>query len=172
MLNVKYDFSSVHIDVPLSLSDDIIRWGKKEVTDEDIYATQKEPSFGREDEIHITILYGIHNSRPDQVAKLLRNNGPINVRLGKIGVFTNPLKYDVVMIEVDSPDLHKLYNLLDKGVAHSNRYNVYSPHVTIAYVKKGRAWDYYGIDKWVGTEFSMNHVIFSSKNGIKHQIDI
>lgn len=170
MRNVRYDYSSVHVDVSLPLHDEIVKWGRANVRDEEIYVTQKDPTFGREDEIHITILYGLHTEEPDEVIKLLEKQGPVKVKLGQIGVFTNPYKFDVVMIEAISDELRRFNELLTKNVKYSNKYGVYNPHVTIAYVKKGKGWKFNRTNVWEGREFTCNYAVFSSKNGLKEKI--
>jgi 2'-5' RNA ligase len=171
MHRVQYDFSSVHVDVPPVLAMEIMEWGQQ-VSDEDIYVTQSDPTFGREDEIHITILYGLHTDNPEQLRKLLERSGPVNVTLGKIEVFTNPQNYDVVMIEAHSRELHDLNVLLKEKTAHSSRFPLYQPHVTIAYVKKGRGWEHRGLDQWEGTQFMCHYAVFSSRNGGKYRISL
>lgn len=172
MLNVKYDFSCVHIDLPLNLSNEIILWGSKYVTDEDIYVSQKDPTFGREDEIHATILYGIHGESAEEVTNLLKGIGPIKANLGKLNVFTNPYYFDVVMIEVNSEDLCNLNKLLSENIKHTNKYGAYKPHVTIAYVKKNRGWKYLGINKFQGMQFTCDQCVFSSKDGSKYRFSL
>lgn len=172
MQNVKYDFSSCHVDVPSPHSDDIIEWGRSHVLDDDLFVTQRDPTFGREDEIHITILYGLHAENPDQVRDILKGAGPVRVKLGKMDVFTNPYKFDVVMIEVESDDLCDLNDMLQKKVKFTNKYPIYAPHVTIAYVKKGKGWKHHGNDTFEGREFICNYAVFSSKNGSKERIQL
>lgn len=172
MLNVKYDFSCVHVDLPPDLSQEIIHWGAKHVTDEEIYVSQKDLSFGREDEIHSTILYGIHNESPEQVKHLLQGFGTIHATLGRLNIFTNPHHFDVVMIEVISEDLCNLNRLLSEEVKHTNKYGQYKPHVTIAYVKKNKGWKYLGNSKFQGIKFTCNYCVFSSKDGTKYRVFI
>lgn len=169
MFNVKYNFSCIHVHVPLPLSEEIITWGKDQVADDDLFVAQKDPTFGREDEIHTTILYGIHSELPNESIELLKNCGAIKATLGKIAVFTNPSKFDVVMIEVKSPDLCRLNELVAKNIRHTNRYGVYKPHITVAYVKKGRGWKHFGINRWKEVEFECTNAVFSSKNGSKYE---
>jgi 2'-5' RNA ligase len=172
MLNVKYDFSSVHVDVPPTLADSIIQWGKKQIKDEDIYVSAKEATLGRENEIHATVLYGIHSSSADQSIKLLKDTGPIKAKLGKTGIFIKPRSYDVIMIEIESSDLNRLNELLIKNIKHTNKYGLYKPHVTIAYVKKGKAWKHVNNLDWCGMEFTCDEAVFSSKNGSKHRFSL
>lgn len=162
----------MHVELPQNLSEEIIDWGRKHVTDEDIYVTQNNPSFGREDEIHTTILYGIHSDSSQEVFDLLKGYGEIQATLGKINVFTNPFYFDVVMIEVISEDLNKLNELLSKNIKHTNKYGPYKPHVTISYVKKNKGWKYLGNSKFQGIKFTCNDCVFSSKQGTKDRFSL
>lgn len=172
MRNVKYDYSSCHIELPKSLATEVVRWGQKNIGDNDIYVTQRDPTFGREDEMHITILYGIHSESSESVRKILEDSGPIRVELGKIQLFTNPFKFDVVVIDVQSDDLVRMHEKLQKSIKHTSKYPVYKPHVTIAYVKKGKGWKHHGVNIWDGTEFTADYAIFSSKDGSKERISL
>lgn len=171
MKNVSYDFSSSHLDVPDPLGAEILEWGKEKVTDDDIYVTQSGMGYGREDEMHVTVLYGIHSESSELVEKLVKGNKPIKVKLGKVEVFTNPHKFDVVVIDVISHELRALNDRLVKEVEHTNNYGGYRPHITVAYVKKGKGWKHRGSNLWEGQEFDASHLIFSSINGSKKRID-
>ncbi len=168
MHNVKYDYSSVHVLLPPELSNEIIEWGRNEITDDDIYVSQNDPSYGREDEIHATVLYGIHSDDPETVRPLIEGNGKIKVKLGPTDLFLSQ-KFDVVNIYVISPDLRKLNAKLET-VPYTNKHGIYKPHVTVAYVKKGKGWKHRGIELWDGREFTCDYCIFSSKDGTKKKI--
>jgi 2'-5' RNA ligase len=172
MQNTQYDYSSIHVDIPEPLAGKIVRWGRKEVSDDDIFVSPQDPSFGREDEMHVTMLYGLHSNSPDQAEKILKGEKPIHVKLGKIEVFTNPQKFDVIVISIESEDLCRLNQKLRDNVEYTNTYDKYQPHATIAYVKKGKGWKHRGSDKWAGQEFTCDSVIFSSKNGSKDPITL
>lgn len=172
MLNTKYDYSSVHVDVLSPLADEIIAWGKQNVSDDDIYVSQRDPSFGREDEIHVTVLYGIHSESADPVVSAIQSSGRITAKLGKLSVFTNPYRFDVLMIEVISPDLVARNQLLQEKVKFTNKYGAYRPHLTIAYVKKGKGWKHHGVSRFEGKTFSADYAVFSSKKGFKQVISL
>lgn len=172
MQNTKYDYSSIHVEIPSLLSNDIIAWGRETITDNEIFVSQQEPTFGREDEIHVTILYGLHDENPEEVKKILAKEKSIKVRLGVTKIFSNPLKFDVVVIRVISHDLRRLNKKLASQVAYTNRYGEYNPHVTIAYVKKGKGWQHGKKDNWKNQEFVCDSAIFSSKNGSKERIPL
>ena len=171
MKNTQYDFSSIHVDLPTPLAKEIQNWGNTKILDDDIFVSQTDPSFGREDEMHVTVLYGIHSESSEQVNKLIKD-GKLKVTLGKVEVFSNPLKFDVIVVAVDSPDLIALNEKMRKDIEYTNKYSEYKPHVTVAYVKNGKGWQHQGYDKWKGKEFSCNYIVFSSKNGSKERISI
>lgn len=170
MRNVRYDYSSCHVDVPSPYAEEIVAWGREAIPDDDLFVTQRAPTFGREDEVHITILYGIHGESADPVRKLMEGFGPVRVDLGSVAVFSNPLKFDVVVIEAFSDDLCRLNDLLQRNVKFTNKYTYYNPHVTVAYVQKGKGWKYYETRNWSGHSFHCETAVFSSKNGSKELI--
>jgi len=172
MQSVRYEYSSVHINLPKDLGDEIVEWGNQNIKDEDVFKDPKDPSFGREDEMHITILYGLHSECPKQTKKLLKKEPEIDVSLGKIDLFTGPTLFDVVIVSVFSEDLRRLNSKLRDNVLFSNRYKSYIPHVTIAYIKKDKGWHHKGNNVFKRREFSTDTVIFSSKSGTKESFQI
>lgn len=172
MKDVKYEYSSVHVLAAPKLSSEIIAWSTKQIPDEDIFVSQEDPNFGREDDIHVTILYGIHSEKSAKTKKLLLGERPVRIKLGKTGTFTNPPDFDVVWIDIISPDLHRLNRKLEDHLDFTNKYSEYKPHMTLAYVKKGKGKKHGSLDHWEGTEFICDHVIFSSKNGTKEKISL
>lgn len=137
MQHVRYAFSSVHANLPTTLSERIINWGLKNVKEDDVFKDFSNNFVGRENEIHVTILYGLHSESPSETQRLVQTTKQFTVTLGKISIFTND-KYDVVQIRAYSEDLIKLNQLLRKHVSFTDRFIIYQPHVTIAYVKKGQ----------------------------------
>ena len=171
MQNVKYEYSSVHIDVPDPLANDLILWGKKKIKDSDIFVSQTDQSFGREDEMHVTVLYGIHSDSSEEVAKIALGQKTISVKLSEVDVFSND-KFDVVVVKVISEDLNLLNEHLTDNIEFTNKYKEYKPHITLAYVKKGKGWKYHGLNHWKDEEFTTDYIVFSSKNGVKQKLKI
>jgi 2'-5' RNA ligase len=170
MLRQNYDFSSVHIEVPCPLSDEIIKWGKEHLPDEDVF--MYEGTLGREDEIHITVLYGIHSESSQQTRELLRKTKSLSIKLGRVKLFSNNDRFDVVYVEAENESLYDMNRRFKNHIKYTNRYPKYEPHVTIAYVKKGKGLEHYGKYCFVGKSFVCDHVIFSSKNGAKENIPL
>lgn len=170
MKKSKYEYSSVHVNLPNDLANDIITWGKKQILDRELFIAPLDPGLGREDDIHITVLYGLHTDNKNQVEKLLQNESKPKVRLGKVELFTNSNSYDVVVVHVISHDLRRMNRILKENVKYTNKYSSYKPHATIAFIKKDKGWKYRGVDKWEGIEFLCNDLIFSPTKGPKEKI--
>ena len=166
-----YPYSSVQINLPSILADQVMRWGRDMVQEKDIYCPPNDLIHGREDEVHITLLYGVHAHSHEEVQSVLSGQNPFEVRLGHISVFTTNEEFDVIKIEALSSSLFYLNHLLRTNLPNTSNYSVYKPHVTIAYVKKGTDYknligdDYFKEWKWTNST-----VIFSSKNGQKTPI--
>lgn len=118
------------------------------IPEEDLYYAEEGagdsygPSYGRETDSHITVLYGLETRNPDDVIELLQGSGPVTVEFGEVSLFENE-KYDVLKVSVVSPDLHKLNKLLRDQLEWENDYgDSYLPHVTIAYLKTGEGKKY------------------------------
>lgn len=154
-------FSYVSLPVPRELAAEILQWGDDHVPDSQI----ADGSHGREDDIHITVLYGIHTESPNAVKREISGLKPLTIRLGKVSVFSNSDEYDVVKIDVHSRSLRALHALLKDRLDHTETYHEFSPHVTIAYVKKGRGWKYDGDATFDGRSFTSDALTFSSANG-------
>lgn len=171
MNNVKYSFSSVHINLPDPLASDIIHWGRENIPENEVFKNPDDPSFGREDEIHVTVLYGLHSDSPQDTKKVLLTQKPLTIELGKISIFSHE-KFDVIKIDINSPELHKLNKKMTDFVTYTNKFKEYTPHVTIAYVKKGKGWKYSGNTVFDGKLFEANEVCFSSRSGKKTKIPL
>lgn len=169
-LNGIYKYSSVQIQVPHQYSEAIINFGLGSIPDDQIY-TDPDGTMGRENDIHCTILYGIHTSEPGEIQEYFQNQRsimkfPIVMKLGKIGIFDRP-ECKVIKIDVISPELEKL-NAGLRSFPHTNKFPEYHPHITIGYTKK--TFDENTLDKDFFTDlgFSSNEIIFSSRSGEKY----
>ncbi len=172
MNNVIYDYSSTQINLPSQLAADVIQWGEDSIKDGDVYTTPDDPSFGREDEMHVTVLYGLHTTSAEKVKKVLAGEESLEIRLGVVSMFSTNDKFDVIKIEVLSPSLHKLHHMLARNLPCSQMYPRFNPHVTIAYVKKGRCTGLLGSGAFKGKSWQADSIIFSSKSGTKTSIPL
>lgn len=161
-----YQYSSLQINVPSAIATQILEWGDKEILEKDIYSPSDDLVHGREDELHVTILYGIYSEIPAEIFSLLANQSSFKLELGQISIFENE-NFDVIKIEVISPELVYLNELLKKGIDHKAVYHNYKPHVTVAYTNKNLYRSVVGKSDFNGWYWMVNSIIFSSRNGDK-----
>jgi len=117
----------------------------------DLYINPAENVFGYEDTPHITALYGIHSEEVStgQVRKVIKEEKEgiaresITVWLGQVSFFDEKnAAYEVLKFEVVSPELIQFYYHLKTNLPYTKTHFKYSPHATIAYLKKGTGAKY------------------------------
>jgi len=158
-LKTAYDFSSVQLEIPDPEAEEIRKWGKQNIP-ENLLVDK-----GLEDDIHITIKYGIHIYDFTEARNLFINQKPIKLKLGKISLFNGDC--DVVKIEVNSPDLHRLNKLISNKLEVTDTHPVYYPHLTLAYVLKSFGDQFDGKTDFLGREIVCDSVVFSGKDNRK-----
>jgi N12 class adenine-specific DNA methylase/2'-5' RNA ligase len=129
---------------------------------------------GRETTPHVTVKYGLHGSDPEAVRAVLANEPPIRVTLGTTSIFPNGESGsgDVVKVDVDSPDLHRLNAKIADALEHTDTFPNYQPHATIAYVKPGLGEQYAGDASLEGQTFTVDRIVFSGKDGSEIEIPL
>jgi len=168
---IKRDYSSVQLDLPDRLADKIISWGCNNIPEKLVFFNPDRPSFGRENNIHITLLYGISGRDKVNTKNLLKNTKSFVVRLGKMSLFSNDA-FDVLKIDVDSPELHQINSVLVKNLNVIQTHPEYIPHVTIAYLNKNKGRKYKGVREFEGEKFQVSDLILSSEDGAKQKIKL
>lgn len=163
--NFSYGWTAVEFDK--TLANNIINWGRRNIPDEEIY---EKKGFGREVESHITLKYGLVTENLEIVKELLKDEKPVKATLGKIGYFSkNPL-FDVCIIRVDSPDLHRINKKISDNLVTEDSFPVYQPHCTIAYLNKGEAHKYAGDTTFKDIKLTFNKIVFV--NGDDERVEI
>lgn len=155
-------FSSTQVQLPPTTA--------KKVTDlADAIPDADLAEKGREDDPHITIKYGIHTQDVDAVRRVLADQPPITVTLGKTSIFPNSESGngDVLKADVDSPDLHRLNATIASQLETTDTHPEYVPHATIAYLKPGKGEQYAGRTDLEGQTATIREVTFSTPDGEK-----
>tara|TARA_R110000796_G_scaffold161858_1_gene278622 strand:- start:4116 stop:4694 length:579 start_codon:yes stop_codon:yes gene_type:complete len=141
------------------------------IPEDELYTEEGGVTFGRENDPHITILFGLHDTISDDTIKDLATNleAPESITLKDISIFSND-KYDVVKFDVtgDSKDeLSKMNDVFTKQ-PHTTNFPDYHPHCTIAYVKAGNGSKYVKtLSKDKEIKIKPNRVIYSKPDGTK-----
>lgn len=165
-----YDKSSTQFQFDDEVADKVKDYSAR-IPDEYIYTDDNDDSFGREDDIHTTVLYGLKDEQPDEVDALMKSVEPFEVKLGDISYFEPEDKpYDVMKVDVEGDDLHALNGLLQKSVEFDTDFPEYKPHCTVAYLKKGFPKDEVDTKMFNGLTQPVNEIIFSSSNGTKFPV--
>ncbi len=105
------------------------------IADEDLYTEGEK--YGKENEQHITILYGLLPGQysSEQIKEILSPWVEVGYWITGVSLFEND-KFDVVKFSIESLDLDSL-NEGFKKLPYENDFPNYVPHMTLAYVKKG-----------------------------------
>ncbi len=116
------------------------------IDDKDVYTEEGDLGYGREDEPHVTILYGLHDDILDStIEEIIDEIKPTKLVLKKISIFENDDDdYDVVKFDITGVSEGRLAKMNAKfaELPHTNDYPDYHPHATIAYVKAGTGKKY------------------------------
>jgi 2'-5' RNA ligase len=151
-------------DLPDAVGKKVLELGKS-IPDDDL------SDEGREPNPHVTLFYGLHDDSPDGVEEVVKGFGPVKMTLGKTAVFEKD-DGDVVYVSVASDDLAELNGKVREGTENTTKYPEYVPHVTLAYVKKGRGKEYAGLDALDGVEVELTDLTFSPASGEKSSIKL
>jgi len=149
--------------------------GQKEIHElidsEDIYTEESDRSYGLEDEPHITLLYGLHNTVSlKDVKNVLDKFQYSTCEVYNPSLFEND-KYDVLKFDVKGPELKETNKALQQYPFTSD-YPDYHPHLTIGYIKPGLGKKYTKILKDVKYNLSPWKAVYSMPDGTKHNIKI
>lgn len=164
---VKYEFGCLMAMVNTESAKKIGEINKKLISDDILYFEEGQ-EYGRENEPHITIKYGLTtNYPPKKIGEMVSHIKPFTVILESIDVFSNP-KFDVVKINVKSNVLEKLNRMLSK-LPNEDKYPIYRPHLTLAYVKPNTGKPL--VKKTDPIEITINRIKYSDPIG-KHYYDL
>lgn len=108
---------------------------------QDVYS-QPDGNYGLETEPHVTVLYGLHDEvHGDLVCRVCQGlEKPLEIDVQGASSFKKE-DYDVLKLDVESDMLRKM-NKAFRAFPHTNDYDEYKPHMTLAYLNKGTADKY------------------------------
>lgn len=143
LLEQHYRLSSTQVNLPKAQADFLIKWGRTQIKDDDLWYDDKG-GCGREDDMHCTVLYGLTAQEPPKELRgIVHQTRPFTLLLKGVSLFEQD-DHDVVKLDVESEELHTLSSVIRRTCDNENKFPEYKPHVTIAYVKKGKGKDLVG----------------------------
>ena len=174
-----YDYCSTQINLPEKVGFKIFSWATENLKKEWLYEESNDDSYGLEDEPHVTLLYGLLPSvtAEDLEYFIYSHNKEIPKKLEfsltKLSFFRNE-NFNVMKINVAMHDsLTKMHYLLKENFPNENKFPVYKPHSTIAYLKK-EYWDEYSkfqdFQIFKKCDIGVKSFIFSNRGNDKKKI--
>jgi 2'-5' RNA ligase len=156
--------------VMIFLDADKEKWDKMLalIPNEDLYQPADDPSFGKENDPHVTVLFGLHNDIPEEdiEAEIEKIKTP-DIKFGGVSSFKNK-EFEVIKFDVESKDMMTLNKKFAK-FPHTKTFD-YHPHCTIAYVKVGLGDKYVKkLAKSTDIEMTPSHVVYSKADGSKNE---
>lgn len=159
--NVKFEFGCVMGLIDSDTSKTLLEISKKLIPD-DVLFHEEGQEYGRENECHITVKFGLTNHySKEAMGKVMEKIEPFSAVLEKIDLFSNP-KFDVVKYNVVSEELNKLNKLFSK-LPNKDEHPIYHPHLTIAYVKPGEGKRF--LKKFTPIEVKISRMKYSNPIG-------
>jgi len=166
-----YEYGCVMLPVNDDISAIVRYWCKKNINTDDLYINEDEGIEGFEDSPHVTVKYGIVENDISKISDIIEGYDPITIKCGNVEIFdTNP-KFDVVKIHITGDKLQKLHDMLSEK-NDGDSFPEYKPHLTLAYVQKGKGKNLIDNDFFDKLEDTIDQVLFVSKDGNDHYIDL
>lgn len=166
-----HGFASVYVPVTGPLADAILTFGEDSVAEGDLFIDNESLFYGREDEPHITIAYGLHTDGPEEISSIFEKYLPFHVTLGQVDRFRR-MDFDVLIVRVYGKELHELHHEVMEATKTISKFKYFEPHVTLAYVQRGKCKDMIGRDDMEDVEINVSKLVFSSKVGVKTTIPL
>lgn len=136
-----YKYGCVMVEVPVNNWNEITSW----IDPNDVYESKGDSTYGIQKNPHLTLLYPVLNGvKFEQVKNTLDKvvNKNIFIKIDKIDIFENE-EFDVVKFNVENNEyLDKIHEELKNNIPNEDNYDTYRPHITIAYLKKGKGQKY------------------------------
>lgn len=130
-----YDMPEFIKELQKKIPEDEIYFGEsKRDIDNDIYGLEKES--------HITIVFGLENDvKYKEIEQYLFPLNEYKTILTNISTFENE-KFDVLKVSAKCPKATESNKLINENFKVHSTHKDYNPHMTIAYLKKGKAEKY------------------------------
>lgn len=141
------------------------------IKEEDLYIEEGDVSYGIEDKPHCTLLYGFDPKvKANEAFEICEKFSFETCKAENVSLFESD-KYDVLKYDIQGKNLKECNEALSK-LPFKTDYPDYHPHMTIAYLKKGKGKDYVKMvkEKYESLEVNPQKIVFSHPDGSKEEI--
>ena len=115
---------------------------QRQIDPQDLFVSQKGFPPGLETEPHVTVAPCPRNNvNPDNLRQFLQPLEKYKLEAIQLNVFENE-EFDVLHFPVESDALRSTYNGFAENYKVGGKYPDYNPHITVAYLKKGKGREY------------------------------
>lgn len=164
-----YKYGCVMVDISDAISKWLNSWCRQNIKPSDLFINQDCGIDGYEDSHHVSLLYGIVNDDPDAMNEHLF---PLLDKLpefefGDVSRFSDHPDFDVLTISLGT-ELHDIHSTLSQSVAHEKLHDTFTPHITLAYLKKDACKHLDGNRDFNGMKDKPLELVFSTRSGSEH----
>lgn len=133
----KYESCSVQVKLPEDYIAEIQEWSRKHISDDILYLDPLDGSYGRDLHSHVTVCLGLNEGDLEKYSGLAKDLAASSLSTKAVIVWETDL-FDLVCLSLlPSDELlqlnAELTQIADKNYARRK----FTPHVSIAFVKKG-----------------------------------
>ena len=138
-------YSCILFNLPDAIANSIKEWSIKNIPDEKIWTPANKENHnkyvgGRKFDSHITVKYGLHTKDVKVINELFEKNKsnvhvPFSVSFTDIEKFTPTGEYDVIVIKVESSELHNINKIICDNLEYTDSFK-YDPHVSHSLCEK------------------------------------
>lgn len=119
---------------------------------------------GREAHPHVTVRWGFESVDPNPVFDAVGKLGSLSFQPGELRVFEND-GADVLYVSCADPHKWHSWHRATEGCPCESSDHPYEPHITLAFLKKGKGEKYAGKRVLAGSAVPVSEVVYSGPDG-------
>jgi len=167
-----YKYSCAMLNLSSDVAPILRYWSKKHIPVVNLYINEDEGMEGFETMPHVTVKYGLHDTSPTKITEIAKNFGIIDLSFGNVTKFDHNPNFDVIKVDINGEKLRYLNIAISNEMEHTDSFDSYKPHATLAYVKKGSCDHLLDNDYFNKLNDSPDEIYFASRNGEEYIIKL
>lgn len=167
-----YSYGCIMLRINDAISEWLSEWSKKNIPSDALYINDDSAIDGYVDDHHVSMLYGIHDTEQNTIDSCVEKMPKINkLDFGSVEKFTENPEFDVITVSINT-DLNDVHNYLCDSVEHTKLHDTFTPHITLAYVKKGMCDELTKNDYFSTISDTPSQLFFCNKHGEQFEYNI